>query len=55
MKRKDLEKILTSMGYVLVRCNKHYIWFNGKKHLAVPMKNEINKILTKHLLKEAVL
>jgi predicted RNA binding protein YcfA (HicA-like mRNA interferase family) len=53
MKTKELEKILTSNGFQIIRYSKHIIWSNGKQSVAIPHQKEQNKILTKHILKLA--
>lgn len=55
MKRRDLEKILKEYGYVLIRSNKHYIYSNGQNSVAVPMKREYTRGLTRRILEHALI
>lgn len=52
MKYKDLERILNEMGYQFVRMSKHVIYSNGIKTVAIPHQREINRMLSKRILKE---
>jgi len=55
MKRKDLIKIITSVGCVLLRHgHRHDLYGNPKtgKQQPVPRHNEIDEILAKHIVKE---
>lgn len=53
MKRVELEKILKERGFRLVRSNKHSIWSDGKRHVAVPNKKEINKLTSLQILRKS--
>ena len=54
MKRRDLEKKLRTLGWLLVRHGgRHDIWSNGERDLVVPQHNEINEYTAKAILKEA--
>jgi mRNA interferase HicA len=54
MKRRDLEKKLRSLGWLLVRHGgRHDVWSNGERDLVVPRHNEINEYTAKAILKEA--
>lgn len=55
MKIKDLEQILKDKGFVEIRRSKHIIWSNGKTSIAVPHQKEVNKILSKHIIKQATM
>ncbi len=52
MKTKDIERVLAENGYCLVRNSKHKIYSNGTSTVAVPHTNEVNKMLSKHILKQ---
>jgi mRNA interferase HicA len=55
MKRKDLVKIITSGGCVLLRHgHRHDLYGNPKtgKNQPVPRHNEIDEILAKHIIRE---
>lgn len=52
MKLKDLEVILKQKGFAVIRNSKHRIWSNGLLNVAVPHQREVNRILSKHILKE---
>lgn len=51
MKSKELHQILNTLGYHLVRNSKHQIFSDGIRSVSVPHQKDINKILTKHILK----
>jgi mRNA interferase HicA len=54
MKRRDLEKKLRALGWLLVRHGgRHDVWSNGERDLVVPRHNEINEYTAKAILKEA--
>jgi predicted RNA binding protein YcfA (HicA-like mRNA interferase family) len=54
MKRRDLEKKLRALGWLLVRHgSRHDVWSNGERDLVVPRHNEINEYTAKAILKEA--
>jgi mRNA interferase HicA len=54
MKRRDLEKKLRSLGWLLARHGgRHDVWSNGERDLVVPRHNEINEYTAKAILKEA--
>lgn len=54
MKRRDIEKKLRSLGWVLGRHGgRHDVWSNGERDLVVPRHNEINEYTAKVILKEA--
>ncbi len=54
MKRKDLERVLTKLGWWLKRHgSKHDLWTNGDEEEAIPRHNEINELLAKKILKTA--
>lgn len=52
MKYRDLIKLLNNNGYTLKRVGKHQIFSNGIKHIAIPHTKEVNRMLTKRILKE---
>lgn len=54
MKAKDLERILKDKGFYVTRQSKHIVWTNGKTTIAVPHQREINRILAKHIIKQAI-
>jgi mRNA interferase HicA len=54
MKRRDLEKRLCSLGWLLVRDGaRHDVWSNGEREIVIPRHNEINEYTAKAILKEA--
>ena len=54
MKRRDLEKKLHALGWLLARHGgRHDVWSNGERDLVVPRHNEINEYTAKAILKEA--
>ncbi len=54
MKRRDLEKKLRTLGWILARHgSRHDVWSNGERDLVVPRHNEINEYTAKAILKEA--
>ena len=55
MKRKELIKIITSAGCVLLRHGqRHDLYINPKtgRKQPVPRHNEIDEILSRHIIKE---
>lgn len=52
MKVSLFEKMLTSLGYNLVRSNKNKIFSNGISQIAVPHDKEINRMIARRLLKQ---
>ncbi|MCL2056053.1 MAG: type II toxin-antitoxin system HicA family toxin [Oscillospiraceae bacterium] len=56
MKRRDLVKRLTALGYYSVRNDgSHEIFSNGKQAIPIPRHREINEITAKEILKRAEL
>lgn len=54
MKRRDLEKKLTELGWQLARHGgNHDVWTNGKESEPLPRHNEINEYLAKKILRKA--
>ncbi len=54
MKRRDLEKRLRELGWVLVRHGtRHDVWGKGDRELTVPRHNEINEYTARAILREA--
>ncbi|OGB84773.1 hypothetical protein A3F66_00755 [candidate division TM6 bacterium RIFCSPHIGHO2_12_FULL_32_22] len=54
MKRKDLERELSKLGWQLKRHGgKHDLWFNGEYEEAIPRHNEINELLARKILRTA--
>jgi predicted RNA binding protein YcfA (HicA-like mRNA interferase family) len=54
MKRRDLEKRLRALGWLLVRHGaRHDVWSDGEREIAVPRHNEINEYTAKAILREA--
>ncbi|GAB5411871.1 MAG: hypothetical protein ChlgKO_09850 [Chlamydiales bacterium] len=54
MKKKDLEKRLTKLGWRFLRHGgKHDYWTNGTVHESIPRHREINEILAKKIIKTA--
>ena len=54
MKRKDLEKQLTKLGWYLKRHgSKHDVWTNGEIDEQVPRHREIAEPLAKKILRTA--
>jgi hypothetical protein len=52
MRTSDFERILTNMGFCLVRGGKHKVWSNGILHVAVPWGRTINRMLARRELKK---
>jgi mRNA interferase HicA len=55
MKRRDLIKILTDMGCVLVRHGAKHDWYTNpqtKQSQPVPRHQEINELLAKAIIKK---
>lgn len=52
MRTNDFERILKSMGFVLVRSNGHSVWSNGKQRVAIPHGRIINRMVVRRLLKD---
>jgi len=54
MKLRDFEKILSEVGFSLVRLggNGHRVWGDGARHISVPNGREINRMVARRLLKE---
>ncbi len=54
MKRRDLERALTKLGWYLKRNGaKHDLWTNGQEEETIPRHNEINELLAKKILRTA--
>ncbi|MBI3535519.1 MAG: type II toxin-antitoxin system HicA family toxin [Deltaproteobacteria bacterium] len=54
MKKRDLEKILKTMGWSFLReGGNHEIWTNGVDTEAVPRHSEINENTAKGIIKRA--
>ena len=54
MKKRDLERELTKMGWWLKRHgSKHDLWTNGEDEETIPRHPEINELLAKKILKTA--
>ena len=54
MKRRDLEKRLRELGWLLVRHGaRHDVWARGEHELVVPRHVEINEYTAKAILREA--
>lgn len=53
MKFVDLVRILHESGFYHIRNSKHKIFSNGIRNIAVPQGKDVNKILTKHIIKQA--
>ncbi len=54
MKKRDLEKELTQLGWWLKReGGNHEVWTNGKDTESVPRHREINEILAKKIIQIA--
>lgn len=55
MKRRDLIKILTEMGCLLVRHGAKHDWYlnpQTKQSQAVPRHNEVNELLAKSIIRK---
>jgi predicted RNA binding protein YcfA (HicA-like mRNA interferase family) len=53
MKRQELERLLKKAGYVLMRQNKHALWFKtGSPNVVLPRHKDINKMITRDILKQ---
>lgn len=55
MKRKEMERILRSYGFFLVRTNKHLIYSNGVISVALPSRAQYTKGLSRRVLQQAKL
>jgi len=53
MKRRDLEKELTRLGWWEAGGTKHAKWTNGEKIQTVPRHAEINEYTAKSILRDA--
>jgi len=54
MKRKELEKILKKLSWILSRHGrKHDIWIMDEYEIAVPRHSDINEYTAKSILKDA--
>jgi mRNA interferase HicA len=53
MKRRELVKQLTQLGWYPVRNKKHEFWSNGTEMEAVPNHREIDENLAKKILRTA--
>ena len=54
MKRRELEKKLRALGWLLVRHGSpHDVWSTGEREIVVPRHNEINEYTARAILKEA--
>jgi predicted RNA binding protein YcfA (HicA-like mRNA interferase family) len=54
MKRRDPEKKLRTLGWLLVRHgSRDDVWSTGEREIAVPRHNEINEYTARAILKEA--
>lgn len=54
MKRRDLEKQLSDMGWWLLRHGRrHDIWTDGSRQEPIPRHNEINERLARSILRKA--
>jgi predicted RNA binding protein YcfA (HicA-like mRNA interferase family) len=54
MKRRDLEKRLREMGWLMVRhAARHDVWARGEHELVVPRPGEINEYTAGAILREA--
>ncbi len=54
MKRRDLEKALTALGWWFLRSGgSHDIWTNGAEAEAIPRHKEIKEPLAMKILKKA--
>lgn len=54
MKKKDLERELTALGWYLKRHgSKHDIWTNDLEQESIPRHNDIDEKLVKKILKKA--
>jgi predicted RNA binding protein YcfA (HicA-like mRNA interferase family) len=51
MKTKELVRILRTMGYQLIRSNKHDIYSNGSKTVILPQQKVTNRHIAKDTLK----
>ncbi|MCX6124947.1 MAG: type II toxin-antitoxin system HicA family toxin [Proteobacteria bacterium] len=53
MKKRDLEKELTRLGWYLLREGSHEIWTNGELTIPIPRHTEINEYTAKGIVKKA--
>jgi hypothetical protein len=52
MKTNDFERLLSSVGFVMVRGGKHKVWSNGVHNVAVPWGRTINRMVARRELKK---
>lgn len=52
MKHKELARILSDLGFKLIRANKHEVWSNGVLTVCLPRHKEINRNTAKGILKQ---
>lgn len=52
MKTNDFERILVTMGFLIMRNGSHKVWANGTKRVVIPSGRQINRMLARRLLKE---
>lgn len=54
MKKKEFLRLLKSLGFVLIRSNKHEIWSNGTHTIPIPHGDgtQINRMLARRILKD---
>lgn len=54
MKVKELERMLSRNGFVLVRNNKHSVYFNSETNttVIVPRHKEVNKFIANKIVRE---
>lgn len=53
MKRRDFERILRAVGFVLGREGGHPVYVRGTEHVALPRGgNDLNRMVCRRILKE---
>jgi len=53
MKKKDLDKKLSAMGFTCIGGSKHEKWSNGRWVVMVPRHKEIGEMLARKILRDA--
>lgn len=53
MKKRELERMLRSLGWYPLRQGKHEVWTNGKATEPVPRHTEIDDYLARKIIRRA--
>lgn len=52
MKTKELNRIMHSMGYYIVRSKRHTVWSNGHLIIIIPQHSTVSRHMAKQILKD---